>query len=267
MNVREHYDLPPKDFDKLPVEEFICGCEFEIEDVRSIPKSLTNLFVIEIDNSLRNNGREFKTPPLNFEETLERFQTLHKELGLGPKAFTERTSVHVHVNVRNLSLKQVNQLILCYALLEPLFFDFVGVQRKNSIFCVPLSYTAIPSSYNLPATKLKEKWHKYTAFNISPMGPHGEMPGLGTVEFRHLYGTNDFLVFQTWLSAIRELYSFVATQPNLNILKEMSNQDTTTLVRKIIPTFCVEYTDKELKTVLKDSQLDVKLSAGGFNKT
>jgi hypothetical protein len=116
----------------------------------------------------------------------------------------------------------------------------------------------------LNASALRDKWHKYTAFNIVPMGPSPDNHGFGTVEFRHLYGTDNIEVFQTWLSAIKELYLYIATKPEFSLLKTLANIDVAELVQEAIPTLARRHTAEEIKSLCADSLIDVKLSNGGI---
>lgn len=263
--IREHYALPADGYTDGVGKQFYAGVEYEIESIKDYGKlGSEGIFTREIDNSLRNNGLEFKTRPMPFEKHLEAFTLLHSTLKLGKDPFSERTSIHVHVNVREMEINQVRQLILSYALLEPLFFDFVGEVRKNSIFCVPLNYTYLPSLYKMSTQSLVDKWHKYTAFNILPI------TSFGTVEFRHMYGTADFEKFTAWLTTLKELYTFISDNPDFNLISELENGDRensnvlSTLAYAMIPTLAYKHSKKSLELMLEDTLLDVKLSVGGL---
>lgn len=238
--------------------EFLCGVEFEIESIEDIPGIVEENFIVETDDSLRNNGREFKTKPNNYENTLWLFDTLHNNLSLGNEPFSDRTSTHVHVNVANLTVVQARELILTYALLEPLFLGFVGPKRQNNIFCVPLNYTHLPGLYRADLPVLVSKWHKYTAFNILPMVE------LGTVEFRHLYGTDNKLEFSTWLLALKQLFEFVRDTADFSIVDALKAADAASIAQTIVPILTTKYSEKQLNEMMKDTQLDVKLSVGGL---
>jgi hypothetical protein len=61
--------------------------------------------------------------------------------------------------------------------------------------------------------ELVSKWPKYTAINLCRMypypfgsGPGDGAPALGTIEFRHLGGTDDVLRVLTWKSLILKLF-------------------------------------------------------------
>lgn len=246
--------------------EFTCGFELEIEDIKE--QHVTDVHVTQ-DHSLRNNGLEFISKPVKFQPALELFDHVHSNLKLGPNPFSERTSIHVHTNCLKLELNEVRQLILLYALYEPLFFNFVGDSRKNNIFCVPLNYTYLPSLYKNDVPTMHKQWHKYTAFNICPLGPGKDgSEAHGTIEFRHMYGTKDPQLFKKWLQVLRELYTFVEANHGFDIIDVITNgYDIAELARSVIPTFRRDYmNDHAIRDACRDSVIDVKLSAGGITK-
>lgn len=250
---------------KLNNEDFLCGCEFEIESVKT-QISHDEIQVVE-DHSLRNYGYEYKTVPSTFKRTLELFDYVHKNLKLGPDPFSHRTSIHVHVNVRNLPVNTVRQLVLTYSLLEPLFFNFVGPEREHNIFCVPLSFTTLPSVYKKDIVYMHSNWHKYTAFNILPLGfGKNSDVGLGTIEFRHLYGTADRKVFETWLTALKQLYDFFNQNRDYDVTKDIVSRSPAQIALDVIPALATKHGTATINNMCADSVLDVKLSVGGLAK-
>ncbi len=245
---------------RLLPNEFFCGVELEIESVSS-SGDLQDFEWVEIDkdDSLRNNGLEFKILPSTFKEAIARFKLVHANLKLGKEPYTHRTSTHVHVNVGNFTAIQLKQFVLLYAACEQLFLDYVGEERQHNIFCVPLCHTNVPSLYSHDAETMTASWSKYAAFNILPVRT------LGTVEFRHLYGTADVEIFTHWLGAIKDLYTYIEQRPSLLVIKEMSNiQRTLRMIREATPLLSNVYSDLELIEKTKDGCLDVKLSTGNF---
>ena len=207
MNIVERYGLPSKEkYQKR--ENFFAGVECEIESLLDIDQQFPN-FMNKEDHSLRNNGREFISVPLNRIDLETSFKTLHSTIAYRNKgdAFSPRTSTHVHVNCHGLSMEEVKQLILLYALFEELFFSMVSADRRNNIHCVPLSETMLPQSYNKPLESLVSIWQKYTALNILPLKSQG------TVEFRHLHGTNDVELFHQWLTYLENIFTLSKTSP------------------------------------------------------
>lgn len=252
MIVRNRFELSDnylREFVTNPTPEmFLCGLELEIEDVHDMHHMWLeeHQIMVETDGSLRNHGHEFLIGPGTLEENIKLFADIHSgEISYGKDAFSSRTSTHVHVNMMYSDLYQVKNLLLLYSIFEDLFFNFVGPERKNNIHCVPLGYTHMSRNYGASTDILRSRWHKYTAFNLLPLNEKG------TVEFRHLEGTNDKERVCEWLKLIRLLWNTAHSKSSLNVndllsiewLKELTTQILTpAFLRqcKETPTFQVE---------------------------
>jgi len=264
--VTEYYDITLVDSSLPDASAFICGTEYEIEDIKKISLfdhdtlsggnlhlSDTNAYWIKDiglvhDGSLRNNGVEFITRPVGLDRALELFNILHDGLTLGPTPYSSRTSIHVHVNVSNMTMAQVKHLMLVYAALEPVFFEVAGETRKHNIHCVPLNFTILPSLYYKPVQDIIQAWSKYSALNLIPVKTQG------TVEFRHLYGTGDFQVYQKWLTLLRELWNFVYEVPVTELEKMLRLEMTPQQIQAVVlpssvgmyPDFTTSFVDVKL---------------------
>lgn len=166
------------------------------------------------DGSLRNSGREFVSTPLRGEDIEFALTSLFTNLVKNPRTkgyeFTDRTSVHVHVNVREMSLKEIQNFILLYIIVEPVLYNFCGGKRHKNVFCVPLNQTNLNAELyqfftkrNIPNfSGLVGAWKKYVGFNISPIANYG------TVEFRHMVGTDDIKKLLTWVNLLLKLHKY-----------------------------------------------------------
>jgi hypothetical protein len=233
------------------------GLELEIEDILGWKEDnfIGSHVDVVNDGSLRNNGKEFILPPFSYSDCINGFNSVHAELNLGIKPFSERTSIHVHVNCSNLTVKEILAFIHLYIITEPLWMKFVGPKRANSIFCVPLYTTTLPLYYNRGLKVMHGNWHKYTAFNILPLSK------LGTIEFRHLYGTSDAYVFTTWLSAINELMKYVRSTPDFNVIDILMKDNIVNIARKLFtPEFLHNMYDDEINELCNPTMLDLKLA-------
>lgn len=188
------------------------------------------------DGSLRNDGKEFVTVPLKGVDVIFALQTLQEHL-LKDKTciaheFTDRTSVHVHMNVLDLTGEQYLNLVLTYLLVEPLLYNYVGGDRSKNIFCVPIidsdlgdilstSLTYLKSGSAASAISALKSWQKYTGFNLLPTF------GYGTVEFRHLVGTSDLSVITNWLNLILSLKTFAKSKSHTDLVDIIVNINTT----------------------------------------
>lgn len=176
------------------------GLECEVENYEGIDIPLYG-FSIDKDGSLKNKGAEFISFPVggkNIDAMLHHLnQAIHSR---GDIDFSHRTSVHVHLNVQQLTMRQLVLLIATYACVERLFFSRTKRERHGNSFCYPLTDTS-PEDKRLVAAPNPST--KYCALNVYPVA------SLGTVEFRHLHGTADVEELTRWVQMIQKLYEFV----------------------------------------------------------
>ena len=192
----------------IPINKTYIGIEVEVENVRAWGDPYT-LWAMKEDGSLRNGGREYVSIPLNGENVpialLHLFQNLNEDI-----QFSHRTSIHVHVNVQNLTLDSITGIILTYLAVEPLLFKFVGHDRDKSIFCVPLYETELPnrlvSRFLKNPALFRMENARYAALNLDAMRK------FGTLEFRHLFGTSDMDILMTWINLILSIVEFGSSQ-------------------------------------------------------
>lgn len=183
----------------LPIkqEKYLFGIEVEAEQVPELVERL-EYWTTTNDPSLRNNGIEFVSVPLRMEQLEKALINLNNCLPTTVE-FTGRTSVHIHMNVRDLTLSQIINLVMLYTVVEKVLFKWVGHERENSPFCVPITDSNLV--HTLPALLenpryIPEVWNKYAALNLVPMQEKG------TVEFRHMYGTSDVKTLITWCNML-----------------------------------------------------------------
>lgn len=197
------------------------GIEVEVERVLRTSNlfSLGDNFLwnnIE-DGSLRNNGREFVSIPIKGDSIPYALNilntTLHKEKGCVAHEFTDRTSVHVHMNGRDLTFEQFANLVLTYIVVEPLLYSFVGGDREKNIFCVPITQSSMLRTVALlfngfetgdtsDVSSALSSWYKYTGFNLLPILSYG------TIEYRHMLGTSDEELLSKWINLIFSIKNF-----------------------------------------------------------
>jgi hypothetical protein len=222
-----------KDKDKLSLpmveNETYVGIEVEVERIFttanvSVSGDVTLFKNIE-DGSLRNSGREFVSIPIKGEtipvslQALELLLTKHSEC-VGHE-FSDRTSVHVHMNVRDMTPQQIKSLIITYLVVEPFLYHYVGGDRAKNIFCVPLTEATLTRRLNKIINSKTEgdftsqisDWYKYTGFNLLPILNYG------TIEFRHMRGTSDPITLVTWINLLLSLKKF-ALSTTLEKLKD-----------------------------------------------
>lgn len=234
---------------------FTAGVELEIEDVRGFKKDPPPLFVIEADGSLRNNGKEFISQPSNIATLVKGFKDLHAVLqhSKQPQPFSDRTSIHVHVNCLDLTTGEARSVVLWYALFEPVFFALVDASRRNNIHCVGLDQTVLSKVYRRTLPHYANAWSKYTALNVKPLTE------LGTIEFRHMEGHADAARFEDWLTILKALWTHGQKVPLTR--DEIATDDA--ILRNFDAIFGGSMAAKYrpyIKTMTANTLMDVKLS-------
>ncbi len=253
MLISEMYGVAPKNALCAAPGEFVAGAECEIEAVRH--KKYPNWNAVN-DGSLRNEGLEYISVPMTGKDLVIAFDMLHRNLDYfdKEKAYSSRTSTHIHVNCLMMSANQVKQLILLYALFEEFFFHLAKPERRDNIHCVALTDTHLPHLYNRPLEYLVDAWHKYTALNLK------RLKDLGTVEFRHLHGTDDVEEFKVWVAVLENLWKLALTQP-MNADSLTSNAAIESWFTQIFsPAKTIMDTKVVLKGVISNTLLDVKFA-------
>jgi len=174
------------------------GIEVETENVRAFISDHSPYWKITEDGSLRNNGREFVSVPIKAFRVENALTSLFKYQINQDIEFTERTSIHIHMNVRTMTLEQLKTMILLYLVFEKALFRYVNAERYNNIFCVPLNETSFGENLThlFHSDRLAINWSKYTALNLCPIFEKG------TIEFRHLHGTKDIPEIVNWINLI-----------------------------------------------------------------
>lgn len=186
----------------FPITGNCFGIELEIENFEVNGKLPENWYMKE-DGSLRNGGREFVSDPLPFAEVEKNLTTIFSLLKLYEDSYSERTSIHVHCNVRDLTTDNIASMTLLYLVFEGIFFAYVDKSRRKNIFCVSLNQFQaadyLSSCFYKPNMENGLHWEKYSAFNLLPL------QNLGTVEFRHMQGNNNVPYIMSWIEAINQL--------------------------------------------------------------
>lgn len=205
----------------------LLGIEIEVENMQQLVEDPVYYWEKKHDGSLRNHGLEFTSIPLRTEQ-VEHALNYYTQLvtKYNTPDYSPRTSVHVHMNVRDMTEKEVINFVLLYCLFEKHFFHIAGTKRESSIFCVPLYKTL--ATYKLSNIfKHITSWHKYNALNLGTvLGTH-QLPKYGTIEFRHLYGTGDKRIIINWINNILLLKQAAKKWDTLELLQTIKNLNTT----------------------------------------
>lgn len=210
---------------KLVIPNQYLGVEIELEGCHPLFKysaEFYNYWAVKDDGSLRSEagllGLEYVFKDALFgEDVIQALSIMETTMNqMNPKP-SWRCGLHVHVDTSDLTTETLFNYIFLYMLYEKALYNYVGGDRQNSPFCVPLtSYTDSTTnliellrlihsdSYGTEEKQLKiykafEHWSKYTGMNLVPL------VRFGTIEFRQapsMYNSKSIL---EWINILLSL--------------------------------------------------------------
>lgn len=165
------------------------------------------------DGSLRNGGIEFISSPLVRASVPPALAALWPYIESGQVRPSVRTGIHIHASCLGLDTDGVLRILQHYALLEPVLFNFVGIEREENIYCIPW-YRA----HDEP--KVVRNWLefngrtarapcKYSALYVGPLRT------FGTIEFRHAPTWTNRATVLLWWKMVQALFRTHSTTYNV----------------------------------------------------
>jgi hypothetical protein len=221
----------------------IMGLELEIEQLNNhlFEASPPEYGRWETDNSLRNGGYEFITKPATASHLFYAIKELFAKMKVSERNYSERCSIHVHVNCQDITWQQMATLAMLYQTFEHLLFAFIGGDRNKNIFCVPwyetqLTFNSIDKLRNNPGHIIK-KWYKYTALNLIPLQTQG------TIEFRHMHGNCDPKFILNWLNLIGCLFRYATEHTLDEVTKLIIGLNTSSAYKNVCDAVFMEWSE------------------------
>lgn len=234
----------------IPVQNnlppFGCGIEVEVEGINldNLHPAVNKFWGLSSDGSLRNNGVEFVSKYLPDIAVIPALSLLHEALTTSQPhhSFSERTSVHVHLDFRTLSIQNLCSFLLTYVTIERLLFLFAGNHRFDSVYCVPscvgdashvmqrlFSLKSPEILVHMIGDLMEVFGRHYAALNLDNLFIHGHNTSspTGTVEFRHMEGTIDVKRLTTWITLLGRLRYFAMITPKETVISLLKDINTT----------------------------------------
>lgn len=188
------------------------GVEVEVENLISPPN--IRGWRLERDGSLRNNGYEYVFhTPVGGQTAIDRLRDLEESLKtIKPQIqLNERGSVHVHVDVRDLTWEQAMQMFLLYLVVESYLFNLCGKGRDDNIYSLALykgedqidKFKWIYQNGARDENLNEDTWTKYSAINLIALKT------FGSIEFRGHEATIDSDRIVNWINHLLHLKEFV----------------------------------------------------------
>lgn len=261
-----------------PSPNLLMGVELEVENCAESWN--TPGFKVVTDGSLRNNGLEFISQPMTYSNmvfALNQFYAKNTPVTImSPfyedeydinSNYSDRTSIHVHTNVSDLTLKSLQTICLLYEVFEGLLFKFIGNDRDKNIFCVPwqettLSYSVIPKLVSNPLSV--KSWQKYTALNLLPILTQG------SIEWRHMHGNSNMDFIATWLRIIGHIFAYSTNNEFEKVREVFTNLNTSSAYEQVMDNVFQADSDRlrsgDYRQVLEDGVLAMKFALMEENK-
>jgi Putative amidoligase enzyme len=260
------------------------GLEHEYEGVenRTLPKhTFADFWQYHEEGSLKDNGAEYAyANPLFGADAYNALEWLVSHAKDSKWKCSKRTGIHVHLDVRDLTIPQFAGMSILYAALEPILYHWVGGGRASSHFCIPL-YRAdealLDACKILRAAHLDDKeegadnalvaaerFQRYAGYNLQALHK------FGSVEFRQLETTHDLTRIVDWVNMIMSLKAGALKLPQSDgaTIHMLERMDTREVLNYIFPSelatkLYTPVSDYEFRTVGLPTARDIAVHGCG----
>ena len=214
------------------------GIEVEVEGGPWPQENITN-WVTHQDGSLRNNGIEYVLRnPVNVNDVRKHLTVLKSafERAGSNLDFSQRTSIHVHVNVQHMTVAEWISFICLFTIFDEALTDVVGPTRGGNRFCLRMVDADAPLRFLRDALRdgtlggLIQTEYKYGSMNV------WSTARLGTLEFRAMEGNLDVERIATWCETLVTLRDrCLGNKSAADIITQMSHMSPLGFARHIMP--------------------------------
>ena len=180
---------------------------------KAMPMEGWNFWHYVKDGSLRgkDNAEYVLGKPIEFEEVPDALAELISKLKeYGSKLDdSNRTSVHVHLNVQHFHMNRLTSFIALYLCFEEILTEWCGDHRVGNLFCLrgkdaPGALTKIRQFIQSDGqTELPDNLH-YAGLNTNALTK------FGSLEIRSMRGPTDLSLIQSWINILERIYKLSA---------------------------------------------------------
>ena len=239
------------------------GVEVEVENVR-VPTPIKGWRSVN-DGSLRDNGIEYVfSGPVGGLSATRRIDSLCETLSAMPDIrFSHRTSVHVHVDVRDMTFHELIKYVTLYAMIEPYLFAVCGKERDEGIYSLSLyrgkdqvSKLSAIARLGPNALRSERYWSKYSAVNLL------SVPQFGSLEFRGHEGTADRSRLINWVNHLLKLKEYATSGSNklTDLPKALSNNGPMFMLAEILGNDLINSNIESATSVLQELHEGVSIA-------
>ena len=198
------------------------GIEIEVEGNKFQKKDIPTPWKYTKDGSLRgqDNAEYVLKGPISFEKVNDAIDILwdmFKKYG-SKLDESNRTSVHVHLNVQKFHLNRLCSFFALYFIIEELLTAWCGDHRVGNLFCLrskdaPAIVSEIKNMLVNEKVYFTEGMH-YANVNAQALNK------FGSVEIRSLRGCTDPQNIIDWVSVLERIYKLSAEFPDPRAIPE-----------------------------------------------
>lgn len=205
------------DMDADIIHNDFIGVEIEYERAGRAGEIDADYWEIHDDGSLRDGGAElvFRRPlrSANASAALR-----NAEAALSRVSFSARTSVHVHVDVRDIAPSALMRYICLYYIFEELLFSYCGPQRVDNNFCISGAHARgvvdliggiDPKRVIKSLREMGTSEYRYASVNLDAVLK------FGSLEFRGHRGTADYKQITNWINMLLCMKHYAVRNKNL----------------------------------------------------
>lgn len=201
------------------------GIEVEVEGGPWPQEAVPN-WAVHQDGSLRNGIEYVIAEPIQRDKVIDAMDTLSdafKKAG-SKLSFSYRTSIHVHINIQSMTVRQWVAFVAAFTILEEMLVDVVGPKRAGNKFCLRMKDAEQPLNFvrralredNLPQYLGGDL--KYASMNLLASMGHG------TLEFRAMSGNLDGKFINDWVQVLLAIKDYALKVENpASIIGDLSN--------------------------------------------
>lgn len=190
------------------------GLEIEVEGKNLPDEDITpEPWVYHTDGSLRGeeNAEYVLASPIPFEEVDVALSKLWGVFDENKARLDEsnRTSVHVHLNVQSFFLNRLTSFMAMYFTFEEILVEWCGEHRVGNLFCLrakdaPAIISQIRRFIEADMKVPLRDHHHYAGMNANALHK------FGSLEFRSLRGVSNPEIIKQWVGLLERLYHLSA---------------------------------------------------------
>lgn len=206
------------------------GVEVECEGT-NLPMEPFNDWAVHNDGSLRQLGGRVSAEyvfaqPMSRGDTMvmiDRLDDVFTQRNVELYEDSPRTSVHVHVNQRGLTIKQICNQVVLYLIFEELLSEYCGKHRMGNLFCLravdseSIVETLVDALKTNRWGNVADDHMRYAGMNLASLFK------FGTIEYRSMRCTRNFMVIKKWVDVLCRLKDKALTYDNPRAIVEQAS--------------------------------------------